>query len=64
MVKATGIDSHGAPVANPVWTLYAELIERIGRTPTLIEWDNDVPDWPELAAEAARAQAILAGAPA
>ncbi|MEY3534408.1 MAG: hypothetical protein RI979_2434, partial [Pseudomonadota bacterium] len=27
--------------------------------PTLIEWDNDVPDWPVLAAEAARATALL-----
>lgn len=56
------IDSHGAAVADPVWTLYAEVIARIGPCPTLVEWDNDLPDWPVLAAEAARADRILTGA--
>jgi hypothetical protein len=55
------IDSHGAPVADPVWTLYAEVIAAAGPKPTLIEWDNDVPDWPVLRAEAERAGVILAG---
>ena len=53
------IDSHGAPVADPVWTLYAHTIAKAGPRPTLIEWDTDVPDWPVLAAEAARAAEIL-----
>ncbi|CAL8970492.1 hypothetical protein RHODGE_RHODGE_03625 [Rhodoplanes serenus] len=53
------IDAHGTPVADPVWTLYAETIARTGPLPTLIEWDNDVPAWPVLAAEAARARAVL-----
>lgn len=56
------IDSHSAAVADPVWTLYAEVIARIGPCPTLVEWDNDLPDWPVLAAEAARADRILTGA--
>lgn len=55
------IDSHGAEVTDPVWALYAETIARGGAKPTLIEWDNDVPDWPVLAAEAARAEALLQG---
>ena len=54
------IDSHGAAVADPVWALYAGVIAAAGPLPTLVEWDNDVPDWPVLAAEAARAAAILA----
>jgi len=54
------IDSHGRPVAHPVWALYAHTIARGGPRPTLIEWDNDVPPLPELIAEAARAAAILA----
>jgi uncharacterized protein (UPF0276 family) len=54
------IDSHGAPVADPVWTLYAGVIAQAGPLPTLIEWDNDLPGWPVLAEEAARAAAILA----
>lgn len=49
------IDSHGCAVADPVWALYARTLARGGMKPTLIEWDNDVPDWPVLAAEAARA---------
>ncbi len=53
------IDAHGAPVADPVWQLYAHVITAAGPLPTLIEWDNDVPDWPVLAAEARRANAIL-----
>lgn len=53
------IDAHGTPVADPVWALFAEVIARAGRIPTLVEWDNDLPEWPVLRAEAARAQAIL-----
>ena len=56
------IDSHGAPVADPVWTLYAEVLARTGPLPTLIEWDNDVPDFATLLAEARPAQSLLAQA--
>ena len=54
------IDSHGKPVADPVWALLDETLNRSGPRPVLIEWDNDVPDWPTLAAETARADAALA----
>ncbi|MHC0054375.1 MNIO family bufferin maturase [Actibacterium sp. D379-3] len=53
------IDSHGAAVVDPVWALYAYTIGKAGPRPTLIEWDTDVPDWPVLAAEAARAATVL-----
>lgn len=53
------IDAHGAPVADPVWALYDSTIARTGALASLIEWDNDVPPWPELAAEARAAEAIL-----
>lgn len=53
------IDSHGAPVADPVWSLYESVIARTGPLPTLIEWDNDVPAWPVLAREARAAGTIL-----
>jgi hypothetical protein len=53
------IDSHDAPVVDPVWQLYAEAIAAGGPRPTLIEWDSDVPGWPVLAAEAARAAGVL-----
>jgi len=58
------IDSHGAPVADPVWALYAHVIARGGRKPTLIEWDADVPPFAVLQDQAARASAILAPVPA
>ncbi|MBI6630753.1 MNIO family bufferin maturase [Pontibaca salina] len=53
------IDAHGSPVADPVWELYGAVLDQTGPLPTLIEWDNDVPDWPVLLAEATRAQAVL-----
>lgn len=53
------IDSHDTPVKDPVWDLYRTVISRIGPVATLIEWDNDVPDWPVLRAEAEAAGAIL-----
>ena len=53
------IDTHGAPIAEPVWTLYSKLITRIGHRPTLIERDTDVPPFAELDVERARADRVL-----
>lgn len=53
------IDSHNNPVVDPVWSLYEALIDRTGPLPTLIEWDNDVPEWPVLSNELRLADAIL-----
>ncbi|MEM6389383.1 MAG: DUF692 domain-containing protein [Pseudomonadota bacterium] len=53
------IDSHGAPVVEPVWALYDHTIARGGPKPSLIEWDTDVPEFPVLRDEAARAQQTL-----
>ena len=53
------IDSHGREVADPVWALYDHTIRRGGARPSLIEWDNDVPDWNLLEAEAGRAAVLL-----
>lgn len=53
------IDSHSAEVSAPVWALYERTIAKIGPRPTLIEWDNDVPDFATLEREAAKANAIL-----
>lgn len=50
------IDAHNSPVRNAVWALYVETIRRLGPTPTLIEWDNDVPAWPDLLGEARQAE--------
>ncbi len=53
------IDAHDRPVIDPVWELYRRAIGRCGPLPTLIEWDNDVPAWPELYAEAKRAENVI-----
>jgi len=53
------IDSHGCAVVDPVWALLDLTLARAGPLPVLIEWDNDVPDWPVLRAEAERAAASL-----
>ena len=54
------IDSHGRAVADPVWALLDYTLARSGPKPLLIEWDNNVPDWPVLATEAMRAGRALA----
>ncbi len=56
------VDTHDRPVATEVWEHFRHLIERIGSQPSLIEWDGDVPAWPVLQAEVARADAILCSA--
>lgn len=60
------IDSHDAPVIEPVWQLYRHLMARIGARPTLIERDDKLPAFAELLAERNLAQAILSaqGVPA
>lgn len=53
------IDTHGAPVAEPVWALHQRLINRIGPRPTLIERDDNLPAFGELMAERDRAHSVL-----
>lgn len=53
------IDSHDAPVAEPVWSLYQGVIERGGPRPTLIERDGNLPPFTALLAERRRAQRLL-----
>lgn len=52
------IDDHSRPVSEPVWTVYAHALQRIGPRPTLVEWDLDLPPWAVLLAEAERARAV------
>lgn len=53
------IDSHDAPVAESVWTLYERLLARIGPVPTLLERDGEIPSFAELLAERDRADAAM-----
>ena len=58
------IDTHGAPVAAEVWSLFERTVARIGARPTLIEWDTDLPAFTVLEGEARTAQQILESADA
>jgi uncharacterized protein (UPF0276 family) len=53
------IDAHNSPIREAVWALYTATIRRLGATPTLIEWDNDVPVWPTLLNETRRAERAI-----
>jgi len=57
--EALLIDTHAAPVSDPVWTLYARTIGRIGPRPTLIERDDAIPEFSVLMEERDRADAVL-----
>ena len=52
------IDSHSRPVADAVWQLYGEAMRLFGPTPTLIEWDRDIPALDILIGEANHADRI------
>jgi len=53
------LDTHDHPVIDPVWQLYARAIERCGPTPTLLEWDDHIPTFDEVHAEARKAERYL-----
>ena len=53
------LDTHDHPVLDPVWRLYARAIERTGPTATLLEWDDNIPSFDEVHAEALKAKLYL-----
>ncbi len=50
------LDTHDHPIRPEVWALYEHAVRRFGRVPTLIEWDDNIPDFELLAAAAAEAR--------
>lgn len=56
------VDTHGAPVCDDVWALYARALDRFGPVATLVEWDTDVPELARLIAEAHMAERHLEAA--
>lgn len=52
------IDTHDHPVCDPVWSLYAYTMRRIGHVPTMIERDDHIPPLPELLAELDHARTV------
>ncbi len=51
-------DTHDGPVIASVWELYRLAVRRCGRVSTLIEWDDKIPEFTVLCAEAERARTI------
>ncbi|WP_437878558.1 MNIO family bufferin maturase [Sorangium sp. So ce513] len=52
------LDTHSAHVDDAVWALYRRAVARTGDVSTLIEWDDDIPPFEVLAAEAEKARVI------
>jgi uncharacterized protein len=53
------LDTHAAPIAEPVWTLYIAVIQQIGRCPTLIEWDQNIPSLDAVLDQADHARELM-----
>lgn len=52
------IDTHDAPIVDPVWALYAAAVRRFGAISTMIERDDNIPPFSELLVELQRAREI------
>lgn len=55
------IDTHDDHVVTEVWKLYAEAIKKTGPVSTLLEWDANIPEFPELRKEILKAKTIFEG---
>jgi uncharacterized protein (UPF0276 family) len=55
------VDSHDHPVPQRVWELYALAQQLTGGVATLLEWDGNIPSYPELLAELGKARLALRG---
>jgi uncharacterized protein (UPF0276 family) len=52
------IDTHDAPVIDPVWSLFAEAVRRFGPVPAMIERDANIPPLDDLLAEVAEMRRV------
>ncbi|MFC0679048.1 DUF692 domain-containing protein [Lysobacter korlensis] len=57
------VDTHGAAVSDPVWTLLSEAYRLFGPRPTLLERDFNLPPFDELLAELGTVRALLGRQP-
>lgn len=56
------IDTHDAPIVDPVWELYAQAAHRFGEVATMIERDDHIPPLAELVGELDQARQVAAQA--
>jgi uncharacterized protein len=50
------LDTHDHSVIDPVWKMYPHAIRRVGPTATLLEWNDKIPSFDEVHAEARKAE--------
>jgi len=55
------VDTHDQPVPAPVWRLYKLAQELTGGVSTLLEWDANIPEFPDLVLELKKAEAAMQG---
>lgn len=60
-VEGFVVDDHAQPVSELCWRLYEQALLHFGPVATLVEWDNNLPAWEVLTAEAKKASAIMKG---
>jgi uncharacterized protein (UPF0276 family) len=53
------LDSHSCEPAEDVWSFYQQAVGHLGPIPTLIEWDENIPDFDVLLKVANRAQDMM-----
>jgi uncharacterized protein (UPF0276 family) len=50
------LDTHDRPLRTEVWSLYEKAVRRFGKVSALVEWDDNIPEFPTLEATAAEAR--------
>ena len=50
------LDTHDHPLRTEVWSLYEKAVRRFGKVSALVEWDDNIPEFPTLEATAAEAR--------
>ena len=56
LIEGCLVDTHSALVLDETWELYEAALRHIGKRPTLIEWDVDIPALAVLQSERQKAQ--------
>jgi hypothetical protein len=50
------LDTHDHPICSEVWALYQKAVRRFGKVSALVEWDDNIPEFPVLQANAHQAR--------
>jgi uncharacterized protein (UPF0276 family) len=53
------LDTHDHPVRDEVWALFERAVRRFGAVSAIVEWDDNIPEFAELANTANRARDIF-----